>query len=955
MPEQSALVLAPHGRDAAVAVGILHEAEIVATAVADIAELATRLRSGAGYAIVTEDALRGADLRDVAGFIADQKEWSDFPFIVLTARGGGLERNPAAVRLLDALGNVTFLERPFHPTTLVSLARSALRARQRQYKAQVLLDDVREGQDRMRVALAAGGLGAWSIDLKTNELSASPDCKAQYGRRPHEPFGYQDLLAAIHPDDLDRMRSVVRASLDSVSDYDIEYRCVWHDGSVHWVQVNGRLERSRRGKLMRMVGVSQDITARKQTETRRAALLALGDGLRQLNTFAEMSFLAAEILGKTLQATRAGYGVIDHAREVITIERDWTSRGTASVAGVHRFRDYGTFIDDLKRGAVVVIENAQTDPRTAERVEALDRLKVRALINVPVIDMPMINGGQFVALLYLHQDEVRIWTRDELTFVRDVADRTQAAIERRTAETALADLADSLERQVEERTRERDRTWLNSQDLLAVVDFEGIFRAVNPAWTTILGWRPEDVIGQHYFEFNHPDDHDMTSVAHETALNGLLRQHECRVRHADGSYRWVSWVASADGNHIYASGRHVTAEKEARLQLEATQEQLRQAQKMEAVGQLTGGLAHDFNNLLTGMSGGLELIQKRIKQGRIDEIDKYIDMAQAAAKRAAALTHRLLAFSRRQTLDPRPTQINRLIAGMEEFLQRSIGPAIELIVTGDPALWTTLIDPNQLENALLNLCLNARDAMPEGGQITITASNRVLDPDKASERDLPAGQYVALCVADTGTGMAPDTVARAFDPFFTTKPLGEGTGLGLSMIYGFVRQSGGQVRIHSVPGEGTRVCLYLPHAALSEDEAPAPKDRPEAPPSDQGEVVLVVDDEPAVRALVVDVLADLGFSAIEAEDGHAGLAVLKSPQRIDLLITDVGLPKGMNGRQLADAARGRRPDLKVLFITGYAENAVIGNERLAAGMHILTKPFAIDTLSERIRDLIASR
>ncbi|MBC7490878.1 MAG: response regulator, partial [Novosphingobium sp.] len=208
---------------------------------------------------------------------------------------------------------------------------------------------------------------------------------------------------------------------------------------------------------------------------------------------------------------------------------------------------------------------------------------------------------------------------------------------------------------------------------------------------------------------------------------------------------------------------------------------------------------------------------------------------------------------------------------------------------------------------------------------------------------------------DTGTGMAPDTVARAFDPFFTTKPLGEGTGLGLSMIYGFVRQSGGQVRIHSVPGEGTRVCLYLPHAALSEDEAPAPKDRPEAPPSDQGEVVLVVDDEPAVRALVVDVLADLGFSAIEAEDGHAGLAVLKSPQRIDLLITDVGLPKGMNGRQLADAARGRRPDLKVLFITGYAENAVIGNERLAAGMHILTKPFAIDTLSERIRDLIASR
>jgi PAS domain S-box-containing protein len=950
MPEQTAIVLAPHGRDASVAVAILREAEIMAKAVADIAQLTARLRGGAGFAIVTEDALGDADLRDLASFIADQKEWSDFPFIVLTARGGGLERNPGAVRLLESLGNVTFLERPFHPTTLVSLARSALRARQRQYKAQVLLDDVREGQDRMRVALAAGRLGAWSVDLKSSELVTAPDCKAQFGRRGNEPFAYDDLLASIHPDDIDRMRGMVRASVESGCDYDIQYRCVWLDGSIHWVQVNGRLERDRRGRPVRMVGVSQDITARKQTETRRAALLALGDGLRHLTTPADMSFLAAEILGKTLDASRAGYGVIDRGRESITIDRDWTRRGTSSVAGVHRFREYGTFINDLRRGSVVVIENAQSDPRTAERVTALDTLKVRALINVPVID-----EGQFVALLYIHQDKVRVWTRDELTFVRDVADRTQAAIERRNAETALADLANSLERQVEERTRERDRTWLNSQDLLAVVDSGGSFLAVNPAWTGILGWRPEEVIGHHHLDFSHPDERAASHAAHETARNGLLRQHECRVRHADGSYRWISWVASVDGDQVYASGRHITAEKQAQLQLEAAQEQLRQAQKMEAVGQLTGGLAHDFNNLLTGMSGGLELIQKRIKQGRIDEIDKYIDMAQAAAKRAAALTHRLLAFSRRQTLDPRPTHINRLIAGMEEFLQRSIGPSIELVVTGEPKLWTTLIDPNQLENALLNLCLNARDAMPKGGRITIETSNRVLDPDKASERDLPAGQYVALCVTDNGTGMSPETLARAFDPFFTTKPLGEGTGLGLSMIYGFVRQSGGQVRIHSVPGEGTRICLYLPFVSSDEEELPAHCDRTESQPSGDGETVLVVDDEPSVRALVVDVLTDLGYAAIEAEDGQSGFAKLKLQPRIDLLITDVGLPRGMNGRQLADAARGERPELKVLFITGFAENAVIGNERLAPGMHILTKPFAIDALANRIRDLIANR
>jgi PAS domain S-box-containing protein len=950
MPEKTALVLAPHGRDAAVAVGILREAEIAATAVADLAELASRLRSGAGYAIVTEDALRGADLRDVAGFIADQKEWSDFPFIVLTARGGGLERNPAAVRLLEALGNVTFLERPFHPTTLVSLARSALRARERQYKAQVLLDDVREGQDRMRVALAAGGLGAWSLVLKTNELSTSPDCRAQFGRGEHDPLSYDDLVAAIHPDDLDRMQAAVRVSIESGEDYDIQYRCIWPDRSLHWVQVNGRLERDRRGKPLRMVGVSHDITARKQTENRRTALLTLGDRLRQLTAPADMSFLAAEILGTTLGVSRAGYGVIDRARETIAIERDWNSPGTQTIAGILHFREYGSYIDDLKRGVVAVVEDARTDPRTAATAAALEAIHARSFINMPLVD-----DGKFVALLYLNHKDERAWSAEEIAFVRDVADRTQAAIERRIAETSLAELAASLERQVEERTRERDRTWLNSQDLLAVVSAEGTFHSVNPAWTAVLGWQPEHLVGRNYIEFSHPDDRAASAAAHERARTDVLRQYENRLLHADGGYRWISWVASAEGDMVYASGRHVTAEKEAQLQLEATQEQLRQAQKMEAVGQLTGGLAHDFNNLLTGMTGGLELMQKRIRQGRIDEIDKYIDMAQAAAKRAAALTHRLLAFSRRQTLDPRPTQINRLIAGMEEFLQRSIGPAIELVVAGEENLWTTLIDPNQLENALLNLCLNARDAMPEGGRITISASNRVLDPARASERDLPAGQYVALTVADTGTGMDAETVARAFDPFFTTKPLGEGTGLGLSMIYGFVRQSGGQVRIHSAPGEGTRVVLYLPHVASIEDESPALEDRAEAPPSDQGEVVLVVDDEPAVRALVVDVLADLGYDAIEAEDGNAGLAVLKSPQRIDLLITDVGLPKGMNGRQLADAARVRRPDLKVLFITGYAENAVIGNERLAAGMHILTKPFAIDALADRIRELVVGR
>ena len=376
---------------------------------------------------------------------------------------------------------------------------------------------------------------------------------------------------------------------------------------------------------------------------------------------------------------------------------------------------------------------------------------------------------------------------------------------------------------------------------------------------------------------------------------------------------------------------------------------------MEAVGQLTGGLAHDFNNLLTGITGSLERMQARLAQGRIGDVERYVVVAQGAAKRAAALTHRLLAFSRRQTLDPKPTDVNRLVAGMEELIRRTVGPAIAVEVVAAGGLWTTLIDPGQLENALLNLCINARDAMPDGGKLTIETGNKWLDQRAARGRDLEPGQYVTLCVSDTGAGMTPDVVARAFDPFYTTKPIGEGTGLGLSMVYGFARQSGGQARIYSEPGQGAMVCLYLPrhHGGAEGADDRADERRDEAPRAGQGKTVLVVDDEPAVRMLVGEVLEELGCAAIEAEDGAAGLRVLRSDARVDLLITDVGLPGGMNGRQVADAGRAARPDLKVLFITGYAENAAVGNGHLEPGMHVLTKPFALEALATRIRDIVA--
>ena len=396
------------------------------------------------------------------------------------------------------------------------------------------------------------------------------------------------------------------------------------------------------------------------------------------------------------------------------------------------------------------------------------------------------------------------------------------------------------------------------------------------------------------------------------------------------------------------------AEAEERGQIEAA---LRQSQKMEAVGQLTGGLAHDFNNLLQGILGSLELMRVRAAQGRTAEFGRYIETAMGSANRAAALMHRLLAFSRRQTLDPKPTDVNALVGGIEEQARRTVGPHIQLQTSliGEP--WPTLCDPHQLEGALLNLVINARDAMPDGGHLLIETANTVLRDRRGTlkewpPQDVPPGEYVALSVADTGAGMTPEVIARAFDPFFTTKPLGQGTGLGLSMVYGFVMQSGGHVRLRSEVGQGTTVAIYLPRhlgpAIIATDSDAAAR----APTGTGGTVVLVVEDEADVRMVICDFLADLGYTVLEAESGQAGLTIADAGVRVDLLVTDVGLPGGMNGRQLADAARQRRPELKVLFITGYAESMVAGYGELAQGMQVMTKPFALDTLAARVQDMI---
>jgi PAS domain S-box-containing protein len=518
---------------------------------------------------------------------------------------------------------------------------------------------------------------------------------------------------------------------------------------------------------------------------------------------------------------------------------------------------------------------------------------------------------------------------------------------------ALRTLNAELERRVIERTQARGVTWQVSPDLLGACNAQGYFETSNPAWQSMLGWSEEEVASTPFLDFIHPDDVERSRAAFESrSLDRPIVNFANRYRKKDGGYRWISWNGIPEEGLIYCSGRDITEEKAAEEALEVAQEALRQSQKMEAVGQLTGGIAHDFNNLLAGISGSLELLQKRLDEGRTARVERYIEVAQSATQRAAALTQRLLAFSRRQALAPKPTDVNRLIAGMEDLIRRTMGPAIEVEVVGAGGLWLTRIDPSQLENALLNLAINARDAMPGGGRMTIETANKWLDQREARERQLPPGQYLSVCVTDTGIGMTPEVINRAFDPFFTTKPLGLGTGLGLSMVHGFVRQSGGQVRIYSEIGAGTTMCLYLPRFL-------GPLDAPDEPAADegfrlagQGETVLVIDDEEVVRVLIVDVLKEADYRVLEAVDGPSGMAILQSDARIDLLITDVGLPGGLNGRQVADAARETRPDLKVLFITGYAENAVIGNGHLEPGMHLITKPFSMDAMGVRVREIL---
>jgi PAS domain S-box-containing protein len=500
--------------------------------------------------------------------------------------------------------------------------------------------------------------------------------------------------------------------------------------------------------------------------------------------------------------------------------------------------------------------------------------------------------------------------------------------ERRRAEERMRELNETLAQHVAERTAERNRIWEMSRDLFAIMGFDGRLKAINPAWEATLGFDRGTLLERDFSRQVHPDDHAAVEAMMGRLLAGeTVIGFEDRLRHADGTWRWISWTLVPEGDVFFAVGRDVTGEKQAPEELERAQEALRQSQKMDAMGQLTGGVAHDFNNLLTPIVGSLDMLQRRGLGG--DRERRLIDGAMQSAERAKTLVQRLLAFARRQPLQPSAVDVGRIVTGMADLLASTSGPQIRLVVEVPDGLPAAQADPNQLEMALLNLGVNARDAMPDGGTLRITAKlDEVADPMSPG---LKPGLYVCLSVADTGVGMDDETLARAVEPFFSTKGVGKGTGLGLSMAHGLASQLGGALTIQSRPGVGTNITIWLPASEAAADVGTPPVE--DSSDSVAAGTALLVDDEELVRMSTADMLGDLGYSVVEAASAEEALQMLQRGLRPDLLVTDHLMP-GMNGTDLARAAQASLPGLRVLIVSGYAEADGVDPD-----LPRLTKPF----------------
>jgi len=540
--------------------------------------------------------------------------------------------------------------------------------------------------------------------------------------------------------------------------------------------------------------------------------------------------------------------------------------------------------------------------------------------------------------------------RDEHGRVVGMMDTVMETTAKFNALRRLNEQAVSLAQEVRARTEDRDRIWQLAQDPMVVCRRDSTLVSTNPAWSALVGGSNAEPPGHSFVEHVHPDDRQET----RDFMAGLPRlgtsfQLECRCLRAAGGHRTLVWSTVPDEDLLFLVGRDVTDERAAAAALKRTEAALHQAQKMESVGQLTGGVAHDFNNLLHVISGNLQLLSRVV--GVDERAERYLDNALSSVQRGAKLASQLLAFARRQPLEPRVVNIGRLLPGIEDMLRRTIGEGIEIEATISGALWNCFVDAAQLENAVLNLAINARDAMEGVGRLTIETAN--IYPDDTSvtgDPDMSAGEYVMLAVADTGCGMGPELLEKVFEPFFSTKVDGKGSGLGLSMVYGFVKQSGGHVKIHSRPGQGTTVRMLLPRVAADEDMVLAPA-------GDEmvggAETILVAEDDDDVRATVVELLTQLGYRVLKARDATSALAIIDSGVQVDMLFTDVVMPGSLRSPELAARARERLPNIAVLFTSGYTQDAIVHEGRLDAGVELISKPYTQDKLARKIRSAFA--
>jgi len=820
-------------------------------------------------------------------------------------------------------------------------------------------------------------------------------------------FGIGDLkndgerwLETVHPDDRAGSGLAYRTAIQTGTPYEMEFRARRHDGAYRWFLARAIPVRDADGAIVRWVGTNTDIHERKLAEdanTRdrdrfwqlsqdllvvcdfEGVITAVNPAVTRILGWEEDDFVGHNILTfihpDDLERSRAQLGRLLEGQPMLGFENRFRA-----MSGGYRVIAWAGVPE---AGRIHSVGRDMTEERAARR----DRERSWTLS--PVIKVIATAEGQVLAvnpawtklLGWTDADSVGRHVNDFLapegleqglrgleqlghgqTMIDyETVSRTKSGERRRISWTTMPEggILYAFGRDVTAERQaaaalaasraDRDRIWNTTNDLMGVAGQDFYLKSVNPAWSRLLGYDEKTLLERPFLDFVAETDRPrVLAWMAQLARGEGVAKFEDRLVHADGQTSLIAWNAEPLGDTVYVVGRNVTEQRR-------VEEALRQSQKMEAVGQLTGGIAHDFNNLLQGITGSLDRLESRLAQGRLSDLNRFIAGAKASANRAAALTHRLLAFSRRQPLDPKPVSANPLIASMEDLLRRTMGEQIALDLILAPDLWPTLCDPHQLENAVLNLAINGRDAMPAGGTLTIETCNCALDEGAPFwSRDMRPGDYVCVNVSDTGIGMSADTIEKAFEPFFTTKPIGQGTGLGLSMIYGFVRQSEGSTKISSELGRGTSLRLFLPRYT---GELPV-EDLRDAGPAEllagDGETVLVIEDEPVVRGLIVEVLADLGFAALEATDGPSGLEILQSDRRIDLLISDVGLP-GLNGRQLADAARQLRPGLKVIFMTGYAEVAASAQGFLEPGMALITKPFALSDLASKVRATFKDR